>query len=122
MKLAYAILADAAQLGQDGKVSLLGGDFDTINAATFPLTHPALSLVMRLDFEPREAEREYWLRVTLAGPGNAPLAATPASAFTPRVLPGREEQVVRAMFVIGLNGLTFDQQGTYQFRLLVDDT
>ncbi len=42
MQLAYAMTALAAEVTPDGKLWMLGGDFDTLTAQSFPVTHPAI--------------------------------------------------------------------------------
>lgn len=44
MKLTYALIADNAFLSIDKKVNIIGV-FETINAATFPVTHPKFVIV-----------------------------------------------------------------------------
>lgn len=122
MKLGFAILADVAQAGADGKVSIIGGGFDTIRAAQFPVAHPSLSIAMEMVFERDELDREHRLRIMLMSPLGATLFAPPASPFTPHLppdlLPG---QKVKSVFVVNIAGILFESPGTYRFRIIVDD-
>ena len=122
MKLAYAMLADAAQTTPDGKVSIIGGDFDTIYSTNFPALHPVLTLVIRVDFERPEANREHRLRISISGPLGGHVIATDPRPFTPTVPEGYRGGHVKTFFVVSVNGLVFEQQGTYRIRITVDDT
>ena len=52
----------------DGKLYLLGGDFDTINASGVPLIYPLLVIVVKFWFEPGEMHHPNVLRVVPLGP------------------------------------------------------
>jgi hypothetical protein len=121
MQVAYLVFADAAQVGADGKVSMIGGDFDTINVQSLPAHHPNVALVMRLHMSPSECGVEHRLRVTVFGPLGAVLATIEGS-FTPMAPPGHKgSRPVRSLFVINVAGLVFEMQGTYRFKVAVDD-
>jgi hypothetical protein len=121
MKIAYAILADAAQATPDGKISMLGGDFEVIYALRFPVIHPYLSLVIRLDVEREECGREHRVRVSVLGPLSRTVAPPQTVRFTPQYNPESPEGKVRTFLVINFQGLEFPTSGTYQFPLVVDD-
>lgn len=48
MRIAFALLADAANLSQEGKLNILGV-FDAVHVATLPAVHPRAHLVARLN-------------------------------------------------------------------------
>ena len=56
------MLANGAEY-VDGKLYLLGGDFDTINASGVPLVYPMLVMVVKFWFEPGETHHPNVLRV-----------------------------------------------------------
>lgn len=122
MKLGFAMLADAAQASQDGKVSIIGGDFDTIYSASFPAMHPVLTLVLRLDFELSESNREHRMNISLTGPLGRHIVATDPRPFTPTTPDGYRREYLKTVFVVSLNGLVFEQQGQYKIRINVDST
>lgn len=120
MKLAYALLADAAQTTPDGKISMLGGDFDSIFAQTFPARHSSLTLVMRFDVEKEECGLEHQFRVAISGPLNTPVVAPLTGAFVPQASPVYLNRPVKAFVTMMLQNLTFESQGTYNFNITVD--
>jgi len=120
MKLAYAVLADAAQVTPDGKTSMLGGDFDTIFALRFPAQHPSLALVMRFDVEKQECGLEHQLRIAVTGPLNTQVAGPIISDFIPRANPAYPNRLVKALMVATFHNLEFASQGTYNVNITVD--
>jgi hypothetical protein len=121
MYLAYAFLADAANYSE-GKLGVLGGDFDTLRFDTFPATLPSLSLVVKVRFTPEECGREHMLRVQLFDPaGQRVVAEDPSVTFTPSVRDNRPVQDGAMGVVIAFQSLLFAGPGDYEFRVMVDD-
>ena len=56
MNVPLALLADSANISQEGKLNVLGA-FSNINAASFPAVHPAMVLVLQLEASPAEYGR-----------------------------------------------------------------
>lgn len=54
MKVTLALLADAANVSQEGKLNILG-TFDNISASKFPTRHPEMQLVLRMEASVAEA-------------------------------------------------------------------
>ena len=69
MELTTCMLADAAQQTPDGKVHVLGGQWDRIVTAGLPTTHPSLAIVLVVRVEYTEALQRYEIRVELAKDG-----------------------------------------------------
>jgi len=120
MQLAYAMFADAAQLGPDGKISMVGGDFDTISVAEFPAQQPYLSIVIRLNVAPTECDKTHQLRVALTPPGQGAVISTVNASFTPHVPASDTSRPIRSVLVVNLIGLQFEAPGTYTCHLTVD--
>jgi hypothetical protein len=51
MRLSLLTVADFAQVTQDGKLSILGGNVHSIYAATFPAVQPFLAVAVLVDWE-----------------------------------------------------------------------
>lgn len=64
MRFTTAMLADAAQV-QGGKLFVLGGGFDTINARSLPVVHRALSVALVAEVGPEERHRDLEITITL---------------------------------------------------------
>jgi hypothetical protein len=124
MKLVYTILADAAEVTSNGKLSLLGGEIDTVKVPAFPALHNRLALVVKFDLEPEdERDAPHTVRVDFSGLDNAMLMKGADVSFTtPRIEPGTPEQPRRALLALTLPPLLFPLPGPYILRLIVDDT
>jgi len=122
MKLGYALLADAAQVTPDGKLSMLGGDFDTIFVRSFPAQHSSLALVVKLDAARDDCGREHEMRVTSSGPLNSSFLPAVESRFTPQLNPLFANRPTRVLLVFNFQSLMFPNQGKYQFHITVDGT
>lgn len=71
MYVAFALLADAANVAADGKLNILGV-FDALHAASFPAVHPRVNLVVRLKGEAADVGT-HRLALQVTGPGGATL-------------------------------------------------
>lgn len=120
MDLAYAFVADAAQFTDDGKLWVLGGDFDTIYSPTYPVAQPVLTLVVKLFARPADCNREHALLIDFAMPdGGAARLAT--QSFTPQLRADRPDLPDAVNLALGFLGLTFSVPGAYTLRVVVDD-
>jgi hypothetical protein len=120
MDLAYAFFANAAERMPDGRIMVLGGDFDNIRGNAFPLTFPAFALLVKIRVEPRECGAEHRLRVEGTGPADfrLPLCDLP---FTPQIRDGHPERVVWFGISLTVYNSVFPQPGEYVFHFFVDD-
>ena len=122
MKLAYAFLADAAQVTPDGKFSVSGGGVEILTAPGFPVLTPSLSLLIRLIVEQDELGRAHELRLELLDPDNHNLLPLDAeSTFAPQLHPRTfVDMSLSYMFVVNIPGFVFPSAGRYVFRVLID--
>lgn len=122
MKVTTALLADAAHVDQQGKLFVHGAAWDNISAASFPTTHPSLSLVLVFQIEWNEALDEIPVTIDLVdqddnllGPtiearittGHSPGATRGAPSFVPQALT--------------FNMLQFPSPSRYRFRVSSQD-
>jgi hypothetical protein len=111
-----ALLADSANVSQEGKLNLLG-IFDTIYAREFPTAHPHMYLVLRFEAGADEAGTKPALEVQFLGPDGEPLFRIPATLNVQRGVTGR---AVGIDHVLALANLGFERAGRYAFRVLLD--
>ena len=112
------MLADAAQ-NADGKLYVLGGGWDVINTAQFPLQLPQVSLVVKLVIPWNEANRQHEFRVDLDDEdGGAVLPQPLLGSFTvsrpPTAVAGDDLNTLIAMTIAPL---ALPRPGRYVFRL-----
>jgi hypothetical protein len=122
MELAYAFLADSAQFTPDGKLNMLGGDFDSIGADTFPHIHIVMAVVMRFSLQPEEATVEHPVSIqvrSLDRPDDPPISQINGAFAAVPVLPDDG----KPLFVANSSQfamLEFPSQGRYIVRIIVD--
>lgn len=116
MELDLAVVADAANVSQEGKLNILGV-FDTIWAREFPVRHPAMVFVLRVrtDFTDQGAHR---MQVRLMDADGGQLFKAEGALQVPAGQPGR---AARPHIIMGLGGVTFERPGDYSFEVMVDD-
>jgi hypothetical protein len=123
MKLAYAMLADAAEIGSSGKLSMVGGDFDSIPAPGFPVLHPRMTIVIKLLLRPEELERDHQLRVEILAPTGLNIAPSETQPITTSqaLRPNSPKDDAKYYLVVTLPIIMFPMPGRYEVRMLVDD-
>ncbi len=120
MELTTRLLADGAQRTPDGKVHILGGQWDRLVAGSFPVVHPSLAVVLVLRVEYTEALGRHELHVDLmkdgalqgfGAVGNLDLGHPPGLA------PGASQS---APIALTFPLVTFATPGRYEWVISVD--
>ena len=115
MEIEIFTLSDFAQ-DNNSKLTIVG-TFDSIQAAQFPVQHPACAISCRLRFAAKESgSHDFKLRLIDAAAkeiiqpieGNINIGAPPNGQFT------------SINIVINFNQLKFDIAGRYSFELYID--
>ena len=117
MDVTLALLADAANVSQDGKLNILG-IFNGLGAATFPATHPSMHLVLRFEASRAEEGKSKQIEIQLADSDGNPLFTIATKLVMPQGMPG---QPIRMNHILALNGVRFPKAGDYVFNILVGD-
>jgi hypothetical protein len=121
MDLSTAMLADGAHVAE-GKLYILGGQWDRLTVAAFPTQHPSMAVVLVLQVEYTEAPKSYTLTVelTLDGkPETAKAVAQLAIGHAPVQARGAPQYVPIA---IPFSNVTFGGPGRYEWVVAVDGT
>lgn len=116
MDLDFAVIADAANVSQEGKLNLLGV-FDTIWAREFPFRHANMVFVLRVKADFTE-EGAHHLVVRLIDADGGQLFRAEGPLQVPAGSPGRP---IRPHVVLGLSGVSFARPGDYSFELMLDE-
>ena len=116
MEVDLAVVADAANVSQEGKLNILGV-FDTIWARDFPFRHATMVFVLRVraDFTDQGV---HTLEVRLIDADGAQLFKAGGPLKVPAGEPGR---AVKPHVIMGLSGINFSKPGDYSFEILVDE-
>jgi hypothetical protein len=116
LEVDLAVVADAANVSQEGKLNILGV-FDTIWAREFPFRHAAMVFVLRVraDFTDQGT---YDLEVRLMDADGGQLFKASGPLTVPTGIPGRP---VKPHVIMGLAGVTFHKPGDYSFEVVLGD-
>ena len=112
-----AVLADEANVSQEGKLNLMG-IFDRIAAAEFPVVHPKLVFAFRVEAEFADSGRMFPVRVSMEDEDGTALFEAGGEMMAPQVPPG-EFSTANQLF--SLVGVQFPRAGMYRFVVRVGD-
>jgi hypothetical protein len=116
MEVKLALLADYANVSQDGKLNIMG-IFQEVNAPLLPFPLPQMYLVLTFEAGPAEFATFRDMRVVLLRSDGEMLLELHGQLEVPR--PSREGSRAYMNEAIGLAGITFPQAGDYAFHILV---
>lgn len=117
MEVSLALLADCANISREGKLNIMG-IFDRINAPSLPAAHPQMQLILNMEADRSEADRDHKLEVELIdADGNKLFRIEGNIKFGPPP-PGER---VRANHIIQLNNLQFSRFGVHEFKILINN-
>ena len=115
MKIPVAMLADEANISQEGKLNILGA-FDRIAAGRFPTLHPRMVFVFRVHAEYADAGERFPTRVRLMDEDGGTLFEASGELVAPPLAPG---EFITANQIFSLVGIRFPRAGHYKFVLNV---
>src|SRR5262245_34371220 len=117
MRTAYAFLANAAEFSADDRLFVLGGDFDPIESARFPVAHPSMTLVFKLIVDPAERGRDQRVHLAFVDPDGQPVVPETSLKFSVEGEPQPPERLSGVGFTWQLQSVVFPRSGTYTFRI-----
>jgi hypothetical protein len=117
MEVKLAVLADYANVTQEGKLNILG-IFTNINARTFPATHGQMQVIVSLEGHSVEAERPHHTEVHFRDADGGKIFDLKGQVFAQNARPGRPFTVNQ---IIQLANLPLPRPGDYSFAIFVDN-
>lgn len=118
MEVKLALLADAANISQEGKLNVLGA-FTNLNTRKLPTVHPEMQLVLGLEASPGEAETKKTLEVKMLDNDGQPDGGQFQAEFTVP-LPKVSGRRIRVQWIIKLQNTTFQREGPHQVAILLN--
>ena len=116
MDVNLALVADYANVSQDGKLNIMG-IFQEVNPPFLPFQLPQMYLVISFEAGPAEFDSVKNIRVALLDNDGNELLALVGQVQVPRPpRPGRRAFINQ---VVGLNGVRFVRPGDYEFSILI---
>jgi len=117
-RVEFSFLADAAEAEPGRKFYVLGGGVDTISAASFPVVHPHLSLVMRLVVHPMEAAQPHTLDIKMIDSDGHELTTLQGNfSAEDNARSGKE---IPMNIVLNFQNTRFERSGDYSIELFID--
>ena len=117
MNISLAVLADSANVSQEGKLNILG-NFASINASKFPARHPQMQLVLRMEASPAEVGRKENMEVVMLDADGERIASFNADFTVPApTSPGHPVQI---QTIISLRDTVFPRAGQYGIYVLIN--
>ena len=113
-----AVLADEANVSQEGKLNLMG-IFDRIAAAEFPVVHPKMVYAFRVEADFGDSGRAFPVRVSMEDEDGTALFQADGEMMAPPVPPG---EFTTANQLFALVGVQFPHPGIYRFVVRVGDS
>jgi len=118
VKIPMAVLADEANVSQEGKLNLMG-IFDRISAAEFPVVHSRMVFAFRVEADSGDSGRPVTVQVAMEDEDGTALFQAEGEMMAPPVPPG---EFTTANQIFALVGVQFPRPGTYRFVVQVGDT
>jgi len=115
MDVAFALLADAANVSREGKLNILGA-FDRIYGTQFPLTWPRMVLVTRFTASPAEFGSEKSLEIITLDADGKRLGQATGTMKVPDRQTGRQLKINHILPM----SMTFPGPGEYSIAILVN--
>lgn len=123
MILDFILLADSAELGEFGKINIIGGGITFVELPQAPGAVQSISLVARVVVQPDDRGKRHTVQVRVKGPSDADVLFESPESNVPVELvdpPRREDEVAGIAFVGTLSETVFPTFGPYDFGFYVD--
>ncbi len=118
MDIDYAFLAGSAEFSSDGRLYLMGADFNQL-FGQYPYTVRSMAMVVKCVYPSEEGEKKHHLSVEFRKPDGGNLNLRITKDFdTPRI---REPNFGGAIkIVLWLQNVEFPVPGTYTIHIVID--
>jgi len=117
MRIAYALLAQAAEFTPDGRLYCMSGDLESLNVQSVPVMLPMLVVLAKFIVDAPESGRPHLIRLAAFGPDNTRL---PIGMETPLVPPAANAES-KVGICINIANVELPAAGQYIFRLEMDN-
>lgn len=117
MDVTLAVVADYANVSQDGKLNILGV-FQEVNPLAFPTAIPQMFLIVSFEASPAEFETEKNIRIALLEADGTEVMAMEGPIVVQRPVRSGSRAFINQ--IVGLQGLAFQNPGDYAFHILVN--
>jgi hypothetical protein len=117
-EVAFAFLANVAELLVDGRLVVIGPDIEGLNCSQIPIG-VQLAFVAKLIFAAEEVSQSHTITIECARPDGTRAPISTPVPLGLRVNPEHPDNDAKAVVVAAI-GITFDVPGKYTFYAMVD--
>lgn len=117
VKVTLALLADYANVSREGKLNILG-IFDNINAQSLPAIHPQMQLVLTLEADRGDADKDHKIEIELIDADGTKLFSIGGDLRFTSPPPGER---IKVNHIIQLNNLQFNHFGSHEFKIRINN-
>lgn len=114
MDVTLALVADAANLSDEGKLNILGA-FNVIGAPNFPAVHSRMVMVLRFAVHPGEAGLPKDVKIVLVNADGVIMGSLPVHVDLPEVIPPG----ATSDGIFPLENVVFPASGDYVFEIQI---
>lgn len=116
-KVPLALLADSANVSQEGKLNILG-IFENIRCEQFPFRLPSLSLVFSVIGDSGDVGKPHELKVDFVNADGKSLLKVEGKVQFNQPAPGMKPKVNQ---IININGLPIEGSGSHEFKIIINN-
>ena len=120
MRLAYAFLADAAEV-VNGRFFVFGGGVELVHSIAVPTALPSLAIVIKLRLDEGDIQGAHVVRVVVLNPANEAYLPELVAKFGPIQAQGAPERPNFHLVLATFRGMLLPDFGRYQLAIYVDD-
>jgi hypothetical protein len=117
MEIKIALVADAANLSQEGKLNILGA-FTDIRTSEVPARHPEMQLVLLMEASAAESGRTKKLEVKLLDEDGIQVGGMAGEFVVAN--PPRPGQRIQMSSILRFTDVVFPKEGAYSLHIMVD--
>ncbi|WP_420633759.1 DUF6941 family protein [Candidatus Palauibacter sp.] len=117
MEIALAALADYASISREGKLSVMG-IFNGVATNELPARISAAHLVVSLELEAAEAEREHTVEIKCMDADGATAFAISGKFTAP---PSRRGEILKMDQILRLENMSFNKEGDYSISIFANN-
>lgn len=123
MEFRFAYLANAAEVGPDGRFFVLGGGIDILGVPKLPERHPYLSVVFRVHFNEEELAGDHSphdFSLTITRPDGTESEPLMTRSLLLKPMPLFSDLGLNVDLAFSFTGMPFIQEGVHVLNIQVD--
>lgn len=120
MELVYAFLADAAEVGSNGRFFVFGGGTESVASPSFPATIPNVAVVVKIRFMPDQCDDQHEVVVRSADPREQPFFPEINAPVRIQRNGRPPDRPIYHTTVMNISGIPVREPGAYRIMVFCD--